>query len=291
MRRCATLATVMELGVQKPGNVSPAHPKYPCFLDGAVAIADPLGRLASDYPAYSVGSAIGDCVQAMLSAAGENTHLGTILLFAPLTAASKSRSRSLRGALSGVLSSASVDDAVQTCEAIQKVRPAGLTDVADTALDVRNPEAPREIRGRGLTLVEWMTIEVEDNAISGEYGSDYQLVFEMGLPHLLRGLRGGKGWSASILQTFLILLSNRLDTLILGTHGRGIAQQVSLQARDLLGENGVMNASAVSDFDRQLTAKNINPGTTADLVVTTVFAALLSSSKGGNAAALRSFTR
>ena len=81
-------------------------------------------------------------------------------------------------------------------------------------------------------------------------------------------------------NTFLYLLENHPDTLIIRKSGLEPALMVSKQASKILQHEGVSSSRGLKltkELDDSLQAKmgQMNPGTTADLIAGTIFCALL----------------
>ena len=90
----------------------------------------------------------------------------------------------------------------------------------------------------------------------------------------------GAPLSQAVVQTYLELLAAVQDTLIGRKHGQKVAQAVSEDAAQVLSLGGSFSQQgcrAVAEFDERLRKERggLNPGTTADLVATTLFVALL----------------
>src|SRR5271166_5735549 len=95
-------ACLAELDAPKPGNVHRFAPGHRMSLNDFVRSAE-----ASAAPIATSGARVGvrvrAAVAATLSAVGQNTNLGIILLCAPLAAAVELAQDALRPALAGVL--------------------------------------------------------------------------------------------------------------------------------------------------------------------------------------------
>ena len=118
-------ACLAELDAPKPGNVhrfAPGHDMSVAdFVRSAEASAGPIAARGA-----RVGVRIRAAVEATLSAVGQNTNLGIILLCAPLAAATESAQVALRPALAGVLDNLDRADAADVFSAIAAANPGGL---------------------------------------------------------------------------------------------------------------------------------------------------------------------
>ncbi len=92
---------------------------------------------------------------------------------------------------------------------------------------------------------------------------------------------GSVEWAA--VRVYLEFLARYADSHVVRKHGAETAAALSLRARELnqaLGRaiDPVREMPALVAFDRQLKAKSVNPGTTADLTVAVLAAADLQDS-------------
>ena len=123
----------------------------------------------------------------------------------------------------------------------------------------------------------WLT---ERDSIASEYVTDYAIVFEHCLPAYEAALALGLTNRDAIVQMYLVVLSQVPDTLIARKAGWPVAQQVSARATAIIMRGGITTPTgrkAIGQFDRDLRAEGnrLNPGTSADLVAATLFAAQL----------------
>jgi triphosphoribosyl-dephospho-CoA synthase len=253
-----------EVEAPKPGNVHVFADGHRMtvrdFLRSAEAAAPALCK-----PSTPVGERILSAVEATFVAAGMNTNLGIILLCAPLAVAAESR-EDMHVALHKTLAGLTVADAAATFRAILRASPAGLGtaqrhDVHEDA-DVTLLEAMREAAGR--------------DKIAFQYTSDFVDVFETGVGALI-GARD-KGWPAPwpVVSVYLAFLAAFPDSHIARKHGAQMAARVQDEAR--VARERYMNTANPEDalqnlliFDQNLKAAGLNPGTSADLTVATVF--------------------
>jgi triphosphoribosyl-dephospho-CoA synthase len=281
-----TLACLIEASVPKPGNVSPTHAfhstRYEHYLAGSVAVGLSLGKLTEIDYELSIGETVFRTVEnVMASQSGGNTHLGIILLLAPLAKATIpgiTNPETLRSKLRDVLDGLDSNDAAWYYKAINLAQPGGLLPVDE--LDVRKETTLNEIQARKINVKEWMDVSKEANSVSYEYLSDYELTFEMGLSYISSLLddSGDVDINEAVLRLYLKFLSERLDTLVLGKFDTSTAEHVKTQAREILElyEDNDPHAKARTDkFNSDLTAKSINPGMSADLTAATIYAALV----------------
>lgn len=259
-------ACLDELQVPKPGNVhvgAAGHRMTAAdFMRSAVAAAGPIAKAAAP-----VGERILGAVNATFSAVGMNTNLGIVLLCAPLAAAADSRESDLQAALAITLKNLSVDDAELAFQAIRRASPAGLGHAA--RYDVAEPAT--------VTLREAMAEAAARDRIARQYVSDFDDVFAIGEPLLEASLAKWSDPKWAGLAVYLRFLSNEPDTHVVRKHGAAIGDEVRLAAVTLHErmQTAAHPAHLLHDlmsWDASLKDRNINPGTSADLTVATLFA-------------------
>lgn len=269
----AQLACVLEVSAPKPGNVSPGRHfvdvTYEDFVTSAIAIGQPFARVA-DQP---VGRTIREAVEVTACWTKTNTNLGMVLLLAPLAKAAVTADDGvLRDAVGRVLEQTTVDDAREVYAAIRRARPGGLGRAESQ--DVANqPE---------VTLLEAMRLAAGRDGIAREYATAFETTFTRGAPVLMRARREGLSWSDAIVETFLSLLVESVDTHIVRRTGLEAAERVSALARGALEAGGVRSPAgrkAIDEMDASMRddRNSNNPGTTADLTAAAIFVTLISS--------------
>jgi triphosphoribosyl-dephospho-CoA synthase len=258
-----------ELDAPKPGNVhvfSPAGRKSPeDFLRSAEAAAAPLAT-----PGARVGRRIFEAVEASRAAVGHNTNLGIILLCAPLAAAAESAEADLRAGVARVLRGLDVADAELTFRAIVAAAPGGLGRAERH--DVFEPAR--------VTLRQAMVEAADRDRIARQYASDFDDVFTLGEPALTTALARGSEPKWATLAVFLEFLARFCDSHIVREHGADAADEVRRAAAHLRARLAAASDPAevlpeLLAYDRSLKARSINPGTSADLTVATLFASRL----------------
>ena len=260
-----------ELESPKPGNVhlfAPGHRmEAQDFLESAEAAAPAI----SAPPGRSSGERILSAVKATKARVGQNTNLGILLLCAPLAdAAMRFPGLPLQVGLTAVLACLTRGDAALCFQAITLANPAGLGDAPEH--DVNAP--PR------VTLLEAMRAAASRDRIAYQYANDFCDIFGLGLGTLAAAREtGAEPWMAT-LRVYLAFFSSFPDSHILRKHGREAAERTRQEAGDFVQEQGdwrdpeKVRANALA-FDAALKARGLNPGTSADLTVATLFAARL----------------
>lgn len=259
-------ACKQEVMAPKPGNVN-------CFSDGHnMAVADFIRSAKAiapvmAQPGLSVGQRILLSVQATREVVDCNTNLGIVLLFAPLCSAVRhcDSFEQLPVALSTVLAELSIEDASQCYQAIRLAEAGGLGQSDEQDID-NEPS---------VTLLEAMELARDRDQIALQYVSNFNTLWEIGLPALTNSLNSGETVEWASAFAYLKLLSDAPDSLICRKQNREIATAVAVKAKQLVFQ---MNRNSKLDthldqltaWDNELKQKSINPGTTADLVAATL---------------------
>ena len=262
-------ACLAELDAPKPGNVhrfAPGHRmEVEDFVRSAEASAAPIASRGA-----RVGTRVRAAVDATLKAVGQNTNLGIILLCAPLAAAAEARDAPLRPALARVLDGLDLSDAADVFSAIAAANPGGLGRARRH--DVNAPPA--------VTLREAMAEAAGRDRIARQYVTAYEDIFSLGLPALAAGRRWRTDARWSTLAVYLTFLAALPDTHIVRKFDMGVAEAVRREAagwRDAfaMARDPEEIADSLLDWDAALKSRGINPGTSADLTVATLFASSL----------------
>lgn len=270
---------LLEATARKPGNVHPAHAfvdlTYEDFARAATACAGPLARAQHD-----LGQAVLHAILATREIARSNVNLGIALLLAPLAAVPTAVA--LNEGISDVLQRTSIADADAVYEAIRAAHPGGLGDAAEQ--DVRNRPT--------VTLRQAMELAASRDTIALQYVTDFSRILDGCVPRLTEYWResptaqspvfeGGEPappWELAILRLHCTLLADELDSLVVRKCGIAVAEELRDRARSLIRSGWPHvpgSCHLLSEFDRWLRADGHrrNPGTTADLVAATLFAA------------------
>ena len=260
------LACLWEATAAKPGNIHRAADfadmGFADMTTSAVAIAPPLARAT-----HGIGPAILAATQAMHRSVGKNTHLGTILLLAPLASVA-SRDR-FQEELAERLAGLDVADARAAYEAIRLAKPGGLGQVADQ--DVAGPPA--------VGLRDAMVMAADRDLIARQYATNFQTVLHDALPHLLHRLREQIPLGIAIVDTHVFLMAGWPDSLIARKCGPETAAKSAYLAQRVLDagpplSEPYLQAAAELDFWLRSDSHRRNPGTTADLIAATLFVGL-----------------
>ena len=275
-------ACALDITTPKPGNVSthsPGHGMHAAqFLASADASLDALFARGA-----RVGQRILDAVTRTRAAVGCNTNLGIVLLVAPLAAALEDTgARPLsapawHAAIGAVMSRLDIEDARLAYRAISLANPGGLGDAPEQSV-----HAPPTIG-----LRDAMRLASERDSIARQYANGFADLFDTGLAAYreataqMRGNALKAACESAMLNVFLAFLGGWPDSHIVRKHGLALAQSVTLVAREQRTRwrrTPPAARLATSDpqldaWDAELKARAINPGTSADLAVATLFVA------------------
>lgn len=254
-----------EIEAPKPGNVHIFAAGHGMTANDFLLSAEAAAPALSN-PGLSIGARILAAVQATFAAVGKNTNLGIILLCAPLAAASE-RGSDLRERVKDTLAGLTRVDADAAFQAIVHAAPAGLGEAPRH--DVRRPA--------DVTLLEAMRDAAARDRIAYQYASDFEDIFETGLGALAAAR--SKSWPPPwpVTSAYLAFLAAFPDSHIGRKNGPEAAvwvQSEAVEARRQFMEasNPADALDELLDFDRRLKASGLNPGTSADLTVASVFA-------------------
>ncbi|HEX4073623.1 MAG TPA: triphosphoribosyl-dephospho-CoA synthase [Planctomycetaceae bacterium] len=260
------LSCLLEATAKKPGNVHPgasfADLTYQDFVRSAHLIAPSFAQGAE----WGVGRIVFDAVERTRLGVGRNTNLGILLLLAPL--ALVPADVALRDGIGNSLAGLTRDDAALVYASIRLANPGGLGRVERE--DVAS--AP------SVTLLEAMRLAADRDRIAAQYTSGFSTVLA-GAERLAASRLFPDRWEESIIGLHLWLMAEFPDTLIGRKCGPELARESSLRARRVLEAGWPEREHAAAEFDeldRWLRAdgNRRNPGTTADLVAGSLFAAL-----------------
>jgi triphosphoribosyl-dephospho-CoA synthase len=178
-----------------------------------------------------------------------------------------------RTATQSVLAALDLDDARAAYRAIALANPGGLGDAPEQSVH----ELPT------VDLRAAMALAADRDSVARQYANGFRDVFETGLDTARRVQRRGQSQPATVvtLDAFLAFLSGWPDSHIVRKHGLPVAQSVTREARSryeamhraLARDTLADELLTLGAWDAELKAQGINPGTSADLTVATLFVA------------------
>ncbi len=300
--KCLQLAVLLEVSAYpKPGNVHRTADfqgtSYEHFLASTVALMPHFGHVAEQgvqafkrkikLSQIGVGETIRNAITDVMDwQHGGNTLLGSVILLTPMAAAAGqtladekifSVSR-FRTNLKSICKSTTSVDAVNVYDAITSAQPGGLGRAPE--LDVTDATSKGEILKKGTSLYEVFKISSAWDSISAEWVSNYHITFDIGYPFLKLQLTQAKEANVATVHTYLKILSEVPDTLIIRKAGIDRAKWVSVQAKRILELGGLTTQkgkNALLSLDQKLhdADHKLNPGTTADITSATTAVATL----------------
>ncbi len=294
MAQCAVLAMLFELSSSpKPGNVDRCHDfsdiRFHHFLTSAVS-AYPVFRKA----ASSEGSP-GSLILEGVAAWGDwnlrsNTHFGSLVLLIPLVLAAGRMAgheqgqetkqdesqengpddgvdNGLEEELARVLRSTTVQDAIDFYRAFDL---AGARVVQVDDFSLKDPDWERKLIEGNQSLLELMRLSLDHDIVAREWATDFERSFQ--LAGRLREMVSIYGLNDGVVRTFLEALAEVPDSLISAKFGKERAVEVSRMAIDALLDSTLNKAR---EMDCELNNRDMNPGSTADLIAASLFISLL----------------
>jgi triphosphoribosyl-dephospho-CoA synthase len=264
-------ACMAELEALKPGNVHIFADGHGMTVQDFIASADAVSEVITQ-PDLSLGERILQSVQATHDVVKMNTNLGMILLCAPLIQAKLIKNgtglqANIHAVLSGhhLTAEQALSDTEACFAAIRLANPAGL-GAADTH-DVQNLA--------DCTLQVAMQQAASFDSIARQFSNNFADVFD-GLAYYQKALTKWQrpAWAATALH--LHFMSSFLDSHIARKHNETIAKLVQNQAAEHADElsksfNPKNYQTELLSFDAALKKQGLNPGTSADLTVASLF--------------------
>lgn len=297
--RCGQLACILEVSCHKPGNVSRFRDfedtTFEHFIAGCAGMGNALRESAERGIAVGSGKVsvsqvrLGSLMKKAVSDSrslhsGKNTNLGTIMLLVPLAAAAGIsvatnkgiENQAIRDGVDRLIRGSSFVDTVELYQAIRLAHPGGMGHVK--RYDVADESANAEIEAEDVNLYKIFKVSRNDS-IGKELVTKMAITFESGYPALLKAYDGGESTSQSILRTFFEILAKHPDSLIARKNGLEVARMITAEARSILKRG--LQEEKVMLFDEKLRRRGnrLNPGTTADLVASSLAVALLNGMK------------
>lgn len=264
--QAAQLAMLLEVSASpKPGNVDRCHDYpdtgYEDFLASSVAVY-PVFKEAAEVR-RGIGKFIFEAVAASKKwHEGGNTHFGAFILLIPLIMAEGDRKVATE-----LVESTDWQDAIEFYRAfkIGNVRAGHVND-----LDLGSQESLERIENEKLPLFDIFKISQSYDSISAEWIDGFERSFRYA--EILRENVKKLGRNDGIVMTFLQMLSDHPDTFIAMKFGTDIAVEISKTASCLIKR---FDREKIASFDEDLIARRINPGSTADTIIASLFIALI----------------
>ena len=252
------IACIIEAGTFKPGNTYPGRKGFIDFVVSAVLLRKTLERVCKQD--VHLGRFIREAVQDRKKFVPENTNLGIILLHVPIAVAASQGVETLEKTLDELVHMTTPEDAGECAEALNIS--GAFLGTPEKGPDVRSDTGLREIALCGMTLLELFSLSSEWDTIASEWVNNFEIAFS-GAEMLLSG--------GSVLELYMEFLSMYPDSLVWRRFGKEKALEVVEKAKELKDSS----LDNLRKWDNDLYKSGVNPGTTADLVASSLFVALL----------------
>lgn len=254
-----------EIDALKPGNVHR-------FADGHRMTADQFLESAAVSAPWicethaSVGRRILGAATATRDKVGTNTNLGILLLCAPLAKAVADGTPDLQAALLRTLAEMDAGDARDVFAAIRLTSPGGLGTVEEHDVSLEPT----------VSLLEAMGIAADRDMIARQYVTGFADIFSGGVSAWQTAIDRGEKSMWPTIFVYLHFLSSFPDSHVARKHGVGRAGELMKEAEiirhRITDETNLSRREAdLLAFDQRLKDSSINPGTSADLTVATLF--------------------
>ncbi|MFX0027262.1 MAG: triphosphoribosyl-dephospho-CoA synthase [Candidatus Hermodarchaeota archaeon] len=299
---CINLASLLELaGWPKPGNVHRTRDytttRYEHFLSGIAAIQPIFRRFCvrvfnqvtdenQDYSFVKLGKFFKRAANVMMKwQKGGNVLLGHILILAPLSGAACICKKIKRFTLDDykriiekIINDSTVQDTIDLYKAIKICNPGGLGKIEK--YDLNDDNSIIEIERDKINLKKIFEFSKSYDLISFEYATGFEITLKEGLTYFFKTFKKYRDINIATVNTFLKLLGEHPDTLIVRKSGKAAALIVSKKAYRALEKGGVATRKGlklVLKLDKKLHKKEgkMNPGTTADLIAGIIFCSLI----------------
>ena len=170
--------------------------------------------------------------------------------------------------LQEILQQTSIQDARDVYSAIRLAKPGGIGEYDNQDIS----EEP------SVTLLNAMKIAADRDQIAAQYATNFEAIFSFGINRYRNLLNkwGEEKWATTGL--FLAYLAHYPDSLIERKYGQLKAREISDMISELemelcRSDSPGRYEAQLLEIDSQLKRDLINPGTTADLTVASIFAA------------------
>ncbi len=251
-----------ELKVFKPGN----HSLFSSIPGMSELKFKYAAKISSEYITnknFTLGEAIFYSAKRCKIELKSNYNLGIILLCAPiLKVCMKNKVKNFKLELKNLLSSISKQDGELILRAIEFVKPAGIKKYKGIG---------NIFLSNNLSFFEIMSIGSNWDRVSRCYIENYNEIFDFGLP-ILKLQKNKIGIVKATQLLYLSFLANSWDS--------HIQRKISQKRADIVMKKGVQlkkkfkmfknNDYLIKEFDLYLKKFHSNPGTCADLTVTTL---------------------
>ncbi|MFX1392015.1 MAG: triphosphoribosyl-dephospho-CoA synthase [Promethearchaeota archaeon] len=300
--RCVNLASLLELsGWPKPGNIHRTRnfkdTRFEHFLAGIAAIQPNFKEFCNNvykdskkidekYSYVKLGLFFREAAKEMMKwQKGGNVLLGHILILAPLVATAAIclkfkavKFKNFTKSIKKVINDSTVEDTINLYEAIRICNPGGLGRI--DKYDIHDIDSLTNIKKDNINLKKIFELSKDYDLISSEYSSGFAIILNKGLPFYFKTFNQTNDINIATVNTFLKILSEHPDTLIIRKSGIIDAQNISQKADQIMKQGGISTQAGlklIRQLDNILHEKSgkLNPGTTADIIAGVIFCTLL----------------
>ncbi|MBC33719.1 MAG: hypothetical protein CMN01_03735 [Rickettsiales bacterium] len=251
-----------ELTYLKPGNQN----TMTNFSSSKISKFREAAKISSDFlfnKELSLGESIFLSAKKCFDSLGSNYNLGIILLCAPII---KSLLKFDNVYINEILKSINENEGDLIFQAIKYSKPGGIKNYSGKG------NIQDKIKNRSLNFNDVMKIGSSRDRISRCYIDNYNEIIKYGLPSFKKNKLYHNREKACIFL-FLDYLGYDLDSHLQRKHGTFKAEMIRKKSITLKKRLNYKKGSyffQLRDFDRYLKKLNFNPGTSADLTVTTL---------------------
>ncbi len=276
--KASQIACCLEVSSFKPGNVHRNRDykdiKYHHFLLSGIAFGNVVYEASQDNK--DIGKYIKSAVIESKKWSPTNANLGIIMLHMPIGMASGKidgfNENTLKKEIIAITKNTTVNDAINVYEAIEIAMP--NINPPKEGPDAQKNDAKHELVEKNLTLYDVFKISSTWDSISKEWTEGFNISFK-GYGLLNEYYMEHKNINLAITKTFLSILSEHPDTLIARKKDLDTSKMVSEMAKNILDNE--FKKEDIEEFDKFLSKEGnkLNPGTTADLVASSLMIFLL----------------
>ena len=252
-----------DVEVIKPGNVNIDYPHDDTSAHDFLRSAHDSTKFLFD-KYLSLGERLYMSVKASRENISSNTNLGILILVCPIIQSLLvSNKKYLPDALQDVIDNSSKADTKLLCEAINIANPGGLG--TSPKLDTKLLPS--------VSINEIMQESSSYDRLSFQYCTKYGDILDFVVPKIREYRKNIENTDYLLSIVFLEIMANIPDTHIRRKFGEKIAKKTSNQASDLIKiinkeRSHAKTLSMICELDYEYKNKGINPGTTADLLLT-----------------------
>ena len=276
--KASQIACCLEVSSFKPGNVHRNREyddiKYHHFISSGIAFGNIIYEVSQDNK--DIGKYIKLAVIESKKWSPTNANLGIIMLHIPIGMSSgkidEFNENVLKKEIIFTTKNTTVNDAINVYDAIEIAMP--NINPPKEGPDAQKNDAKQELIEKNLTLYDVFKISSTWDSISKEWAEGFNISFK-GYKLLNEYYEEYNNINLATTKTFLSILSEHPDTLIARKKDLDTSKMVSEMAKDIL-DNGFKKED-IEEFDKFLSKEGnkLNPGTTADLVASSLMIFLL----------------